>query len=90
VEETARKLYYNESDQYEFREQLISRLEAIDLAGLSKREKTRLNIIIGETKLIDCTNRRPIIGKYSWKINQDADFFRAMAGTCKSDFKASG
>jgi hypothetical protein len=34
VEETARKLYYNESDQYEFREQLISRLEAIDLAGL--------------------------------------------------------
>jgi antitoxin component YwqK of YwqJK toxin-antitoxin module len=84
VKESARKLYSNEYDQYEFREQLISRLEAIDLAGLNEKEKQRLMMIIREAELEDGTNKRPVVGKHLWEINQDAAFYRALAERTKA------
>lgn len=83
VKETAQQLYYHESDPYISLDELLSKIEALNVAILSEKEKARLKIIIQETRLTEGINRRSIIGKYYEEVKQDTAYFKALADRAK-------
>lgn len=67
----------------DFRSLLLDRLSQFNLLDLSDFEKERLKIIIYESNLYDATNRRSIVGKYQYEIENDASYYTLIAKKAK-------
>jgi hypothetical protein len=74
-----REKYNNEN----FREELLEKLQLIEIAELSDLEKGRLKTIIYDSELFDPTNRREIVGKHWKEINQDGEFYKSVSEKAK-------
>lgn len=67
----------------DFRDKLLDRLLMVDLNYLSDFEKHRIKTIINESELTDPINRRNIIGKSIFEIQEDANYFRTISESAK-------
>lgn len=68
----------------DFRLELLNHLLQIDTSNLSDFEKERIKIIVYESDLYDATNRRDIVGKHYTEIQNDAEYYRAIAEKAKA------
>jgi hypothetical protein len=71
--------FEEQTEKKEFRQNLIDRLNCLDILQLDEAEKERLKTIIQASQLIDRVNKRDIIGKHFSKIHKDAAFFNEIA-----------
>ncbi|OKL41877.1 Imm27 family immunity protein [Pontibacter flavimaris] len=66
-------------EQKDFREQLLERLEGLDLASINADQKKRLREIITLTSLADPMNRREVFGKTAGQLEADVAYFGAIS-----------
>ena len=80
----SRELYEREKYQKEnFRDELIKKLESLELHNLSSFDKERFKTIIYESSLFDSTNLRGIVGNHYTEINKDAQYYTDIADKAK-------
>lgn len=67
-----------------FRDRLLSHLLLFDTNELSTFEKERIKLIIYESNLYDETNLKDIVGKNFSEIQNDANYYQAIATKAKN------
>jgi hypothetical protein len=85
ISAAATRLNFEEqSDKKEYRQELINRLNLIDISKIDTEGKERIKTIILAAQLTDRVNKREIVGKHCSEIQIDANFFNAIADTAEN------
>ena len=66
-------------EQKDFREQLVQRLEELDLQSITREQKQRLREVITLTSLADPMNKREVLGKTPEQVKAGVSYFEAVS-----------
>lgn len=88
VSAAATRLYLDETEnKTEFRDELMKRLELLDISKMNSTEKERIKLIIQNSNLLHGINIREIVGKHYSEIEEDALFFRSISDKARTLFE---
>jgi hypothetical protein len=72
-----------QSDKKEYRQNLIERLNLIDVSKIDAAGKERIKTIILAAQLTDRVNKRDIVGKHFSEIQVDANLFNSVGNNAE-------
>lgn len=75
--------YKEEHEKSEFRQELVNKLDTVNIDSLSKEDKRRLELIIYQSDLYNGTKQRNIMGKNYTEVQNDASFYQEPANKAK-------